>query len=157
MPIPHYSAINYGWRILCVTQKSHRWSKTIKWMGFGGSKQLLISTRMLDPSIGSWNLCELCRQALPEEEEFCRGDWSGTLSASDSTPARKWNLEARHLLQSTLIPSPIMFPALTRNSFRLISLNILSRNHVIDCLDHLHDIVSRVSLTCSTLSSSLLD
>ncbi|KAI5580749.1 hypothetical protein BDE02_08G174600 [Populus trichocarpa] len=37
------------------------------------------------------------------------------------------------------------------------SLNILSRNHVIDCLDHLHDIVSRVSLTCSTLSSSLLD
>jgi hypothetical protein len=39
--------------------------------------------------VGSWNLCVLCRQAPPEEDEFCRGDWSGTLNASNSTPARK--------------------------------------------------------------------
>jgi hypothetical protein len=40
------------------------------------------------PQLGP-GICVLCRQSLPEEEEFCRGDWSGTLSASDSTPARK--------------------------------------------------------------------
>lgn len=41
------------------------------------------------PQLGPGNLCVLCRQSLPEEEEFCRGDWSGMLRASNSTPARK--------------------------------------------------------------------